>query len=359
MMIFRRISGRHFGMRAVLGTTIACASYGCTQAASSVTAGALSVAVTGLPAGTNASVTVIGPNGLRSDVVASTTLTGLAAGTCTIQASTVIVGADAYEPSIKSQQVSISGGATVSFAEQYTVVAATLQVLITGLPADVLYLAPPPTLTVTVTPGVHVVARIQYSHPESSLTVTVDGVYITQGAQGYDGSVPLIADRPGLLRVFLKGSEANTAVPDVRVRLYAGALVTNTYTIRAPTLAVPTTIVEADGTKSWNLALPEHLLQPGQRLLIDVDPAALVPLATRANLSYPNSGAPQVLNVVGNVAYNLTFVPIVISTDGTTGDITTGGIPDFTNSVKLLHPVWNITASVHAPFTFTGGALGL
>lgn len=378
---------------------ITCSLSGCTSPAGSSTAGTLTVTISGLPAGTSAALTVTGPNGSRTGVVATTTLNGLAAGTYIIQATTVIAGNDAYDPAIKSQNVTISGGSGAAFSEQYTVVPAVLQVVVTGLPngvaapitvtgpngfnvtatqtsafsgvapgqyaiaaasaipAGVLYQATPPLINVTVTPGAQAVARVQYSHPESSLTITIDGVYITQGAQGYDGSVPLIADRPGLLRVFLKASDSNVVVPDVRVRLYNGSVLANTYTIRAPGPGVPTAIVEADGTKSWNLPLPELLLQPGQQLLIDVDPAGLVPLATRANLSYPATGVPQALNIATAIMYNLTFVPVINTADGTTGDITTAGVPDFTNSLKLLHPMWTYNAVVHPPFTFTGGAM--
>jgi hypothetical protein len=274
----------------------------------------LQLIVTGLPNGTAAPVTVSGPNGYSATVPQTVTLTGVAPG-------------------------------------QYTITSAS------AFPAGVLYQATPASLVVTITPGAQQVARIQYSHPESSLVLTIDQVYITQGAQGFAGSVPLVADRPGMLRVFLTASATNTAVPDVRVRLYAGTALTNTYTIHAPAAGVPITTVEADGTRSWNLPLPEHLIQPGMQLLIDVDPAGLVPLATRANLTYPVSGTPQVLTVLANPPYNLTFVPVVISADGSTGDVSPTGIPDFTNTVKLLHPMWAYNAVVHAPFTFTGGPL--
>ena len=371
----------------------------CKSSAGSSSDGSLVLTITGLPAGTNAAVTVTRPNGQSSGVVASTTLAGLAPGTYLVVATTVIAGNEAYEPAIKSGSVTVSSGASATFSEAYAVVPATLQVIVTGLPngvaapvtvagpngfsttvtetvtlpnvvpgqytitspsaipAGVLYQASPTSLVVTVAPGGQVIARVQYSHPESALTITIDAVHITQGAQGYYGSVPLIADRPGLLRVFLKASDPNSAAPDVRVRRYAGATLINTDTIRAATPGVPTVIVESDGTKSWNIALPEHVIQPGQRLLVDVDPAGLVPLATRANLSFPATGIPQDLAVLSGVSYDVTFVPVISSADGTTGDITVAGIPDLTNTVKLLHPVWTINATVHAPYTFTGGPL--
>lgn len=378
---------------------MAVAASACTSSAGSSSPGALALTITGLPTGTDAAVTVTRPNGVRTGIVASTTLSGLAAGTYIVQASAVIAGQDAYNPSSASQQVVVAGGATASVTEQYAVVQATLQMIITGLPngatspvtvsgpngytataaqtltlsglvpglytvtapsafpAGVLYQATPTSLVVTVTPGAQLIARLQYSHPESSLLLTIDQVYITQGAQGNQGSIPLVADRPGMLRVFLTASAANSAAPDVRIRLYTGSTLTNTFTIHAPATSVPLTTVEADGTKSWNLQLAEHVIQPGMQLLIDVDPAGLVPLATRANLSFPATGVPQVMTVLSNPPYNLVFVPVTNAGDGATGDVTPATIPDFTNTVKLLHPMWAFTATVHAPFTFTGGVL--
>lgn len=384
---------------ASIALAFAVALNGCTPSAGSSSPGSLTVAITGIPAGTAAAVTVLRPNGVTTGVVATTTLNGLAAGTYTVQAVTVIAGPVAYVPAKAAQQVTVSGGATTTVSAVYAVVPASLQLIVTGLPngiaapvaitgpngysatatqsvtltdvppgsytitsasaipAGILYQATPPTLAVSVAPGAQVVARVQYSHPESSLTLTIDQVYVTQGAQGGDGSVPLVADRPGMLRVFLTASATNVAAPEVRVRLYSGSVLTNTYTMPAPAIGVPAVTVEADGSRSWNLPLAEHLIQPGMQLLIDVDPAGLLPLATRANLTFPTTGIPQAFTVLANAPYNLTFVPVTNAADGGTGDITVAGIPDFTNTVKLLHPMWAYNAVVHAPFTFSGGAL--
>src|ERR1019366_1125526 len=104
------------------------------------------------------------------------------------------------------------------------------------------------------------------------------------------------------------------------------------------------------GTKSWNLPLPEYFLATGMQLLVDVDPDSLVPLATRANLSFPSTGTPQALNVVPGTGYNLVFIPVINSADGSAGNVTSPGITSFTSTLKLLHPMWTATTSLHAPF---------
>lgn len=387
------VPGRRWLVAALLTAVAGCSSGGGSSA------GSLTVTVTGLPAGTSAAVTVLGPTGSHTGVVATTTLSGLTPGNYTVQIAAVTIGSASYQPAVASQTLTVQAGATASFTAQYSLVQASLQVVITGLPGGasgsvsvtgpdgfstsvtqtttvtslapgqytlttgpvtpggVLYIATPASRIVTVAPGAQMVAQFQYSHPESSLTVTIDGVYITQAAQGYDFSVPLVADRPGLLRVFLKGSEANSAIPDVRVRLFTAGVVTNTYLIHAPVPGVPTSIDEADGTKSWNLPLPEHLIQAGVQLLVDVDPSGIVPLATRANLSYPASGTPQALNVIPGTNYNLLFIPVFNTVDLTTGDVNSTNIADFVNSIRLVHPMWTATTALHAPFSFSGGTL--
>jgi hypothetical protein len=48
------------------------------------------------------------------------------------------------------------------------------------------------------------------------------GWYITQAVQTLDRSVPLVARRDGVLRVFLRASAANHAAPTVRVTITGG-----------------------------------------------------------------------------------------------------------------------------------------
>jgi hypothetical protein len=41
------------------------------------------------------------------------------------------------------------------------------------------------------------------------MLLTVDGAYLTQGVQRADGTLPLVAGRDALLRVFLRGDQVN------------------------------------------------------------------------------------------------------------------------------------------------------
>src|SRR5439155_26132609 len=72
----------------------------------------------------------------------------------------------------------------------------------------------------------------------SGLDLTIDGVYVTQATQDYpSSSVPLVKDRSGWVRVFVKANQTNTAAPQVRVQFINGST-TNTVTINAPSSSV-------------------------------------------------------------------------------------------------------------------------
>jgi hypothetical protein len=77
--------------------------------------------------------------------------------------------------------------------------------------------------------------------PPAAPSISLHGWYITQATQRLDRSVPLVAGRDGVLRVFLRASGANTATPEVRVTLTGGSPPTAwVRTLTAPGPGVPT-----------------------------------------------------------------------------------------------------------------------
>ena len=55
------------------------------------------------------------------------------------------------------------------------------------------------------------------------LNFCINGMYLTQSVQTYNGSVPLVKSRDGYLRVFVTANQSNTAAPSVRVTFYESA----------------------------------------------------------------------------------------------------------------------------------------
>jgi hypothetical protein len=301
--------------------------------------GSIQLNISGLPQGANAAVTVTGPANFSANVTASTVLESLTPGQYTVTASNVTAGS-LYQPAPATQLVNVPASVEAVVVNVfYASAGTTLSVSVLGLPgtvpasitvtgpngsplqltsSQVLSSIPPGTYTVTaavvgascttytpvpltqtvsVSAGQASSATVTYSSGGGGLNLCIDGAYVTQSVQSYDNSVPLVAERDALLRVFVRASSANAAQPAVRVRFYNGTTLVNTVTIQAPSASVPTTVDEATLTSSWNATLSGALLQPGLRMLIDVDPTNAVAEASEADNMLPANGQPTSMDI--------------------------------------------------------------
>jgi hypothetical protein len=281
------------------------------------TTGGLTVTIGGLPGGTNAGVTVTGPSGYSQILASTRTLSMLAPGSYTVTAASVVSGGMTYAPAAASQAPVVIAGATAS--------------------ASVAYSAS--------------------SGGGTTLDLTVNGVYLTQAIQRYDGSVPLVAGRDAYLRVFGLANQTNSAQPPIRVRLYNGAVQVQTYTIAAPSAGVPTAVTEGTLASSWNVLVPGALVQPGLRVLADVDPAGTIGETDEANNRFPVSGTPVGIDVRALPTFQIRFVPILQQVNGLQGDVSDVNKESFLTDLKVKLPVGAYAADVRAPYTTTAAAL--
>ena len=113
---------------------------------------------------------------------------------------------------------------------------------------------------------------------------------MTQAAQRYDGTGPLVAGRAAYLRVFVLANKANTATPQVRVRLFSSGSLVQTWMLNAPGTSVPLAVNEGRLAASWNILVPAALMQPDLSILADVDPAGTVPEADKNDNTFPGNG---------------------------------------------------------------------
>ncbi len=280
-------------MEAQSATVVAGTSPAAVTVTYALATGSLAVSITGLPGGTAADVTVTGPGGFTTAVNGNTTIANLAPGTYTVAGATVLVGTSSYEVGAPLQTVAVTASVTpASIVVDYVLSTGALALTVTGLPggADAAvtvtgpsysasvtatttlsniaagtytidagnvvdggttYVPNPTTQTAAVTGGATSPATVAYlAAGPSSLNLLIDGMYLTQSVQTYDGAVPLVAGRGGLLRVFVRANQTNTESPDVRVRLYDSGSLTNTFTLTAPSSAVPTWI-QATRFSKW------------------------------------------------------------------------------------------------------------
>jgi hypothetical protein len=275
---------------------------------------ALNVQVVGLPTGITGSVTVAGPNGYNALVSTSRTLSGIPAGTYTISAAPVTLSCSVVSPT-QAQQL------------------------------------------VTVQPGVAASVTVGYSSAAAGLNLCIEGAHITQVVQTFAGDVPLVAGRNGLLRVFVRASAANSAMPSVRARFYNGATLVSTILIPAPGASVPTVVDEASLNSSWNTSLPASLMQPGLRLLVDVDPTNTVAESDESDNAEPSDGAPLALDVRPAAPLGVRLVPVVQAARGDTGRVTESNKANFVGPMLKMFPVPSIDADVRQPYLFNGPEL--
>jgi hypothetical protein len=280
--------------------------------------GSLAVTIAGLPSGLAAAVTVNGPNGYTTSVQASTTLTQLAPGTYTVSGSEVSGGQSRYMASPVTQSAVVPGGGTGTAEVQYGKVP---------------------------------------SPPSSGLNLTIAGAYLTQAVQRFDGSVPVLAGRDAYLRVFATANLANTAEPRVRVRLYQGTALVQSVMVAGPLTGVPQVPNEGVLTSSWNVLVPGALIQPGLRLLVEVDPDGLVAETSEADNQYPASGVPDPVDVRVLPTFNVLFVPVLQQVSGQQGNVTDANKEQFLAEVKQVLPVGAYDAGVRAPYTTNAQAV--
>ncbi len=366
--------------------------------------GSLTVTIAGLPDGLSGSVAVAGPGGFNRQLTATEAISGLVPGTYTLTAGEVVGAAAAYGPDTLVRTATVAASTSPSTAlVTYADNSGSLTVTVTGLSAgtsaavtvqgplgvsrfvtatQVLGGLPPGTYTVSparvtdaggtwapsnpAPPGVVLAAggaagaAVQYvSVPPGTLNLAIDGLYITQSVQRYNGSVPLARGRPGLLRVFVKGSEPNGVAPAVRVRLFQNGVPKAVLTLAAPAGGggAPTVIDEGSIFGSWNVVIPDTLMQIGLSLLADVDPGSVVAEPDETDNQYPASGTPQALDVRAAPAFSVRLVPVMQTANSLQGLVNDGNRDQFLSVAMKIHPLPGYSADVRLPYTTSAPAL--
>ncbi|MEP6833431.1 MAG: M66 family metalloprotease [Gemmatimonas sp.] len=283
--------------------------------------GKASVTVMGLPAGVSSAMTLTG-NGLTTPITGTVTIDNLAPGSYTLSASPVTVSTTVYSPSPVSSTVAITTGNTTNATITYTAGVVT-----------------PPT-----PPG-----------GGGGINLIMDGFYLTQATQKMDGSVPLVAGRDALLRVFVHASETNTVQPTVRVRIYDGTTLLQTLTLSAPEGSVRTALAEGTLSSTWNSLIPAANVRTAMKIVADVDPSSLIAEGDETDNSWPRNGTPQSMTVNVVPAFNVRFVPVTVG--ALTGNVTVANKDQFLVSTRRMHPINDVNSDVRAPFTSSAATL--
>lgn len=278
--------------------------------------GSIAIVVSGLPGGVNGSVTVTGPASFSQSVTATTTLTNLAPGAYTVTSSNVTSGGNTYAPTPTSRAVTV----TASLVAESAPVGYTLS---GGGP--------------------------------SVANLSIENMYVTQAVQNWAGTAKIVASRDALVRVFVKAAEANTLAPDVRVRVYDGATLLETYAIAAPGSSVPTSIVEGTLSASWNVLIPAANVRANMRVLADVDPANTLGESNRADNIWPTNGTAASISTTTAPTLTVKFIPLV--NGGLTGNVSDANKDQFLATARRMLPLQQVNSSVRAAYTTNAAAL--
>ncbi len=186
---------------------------------------------------------------------------------------------------------------------------------------------------------------------QEEFNVWIDGLYLTQVVQNYAGTVPLVAGKPALLRVFVRTNRPNALQPPVRVRLFLDGVEVLTQTIPAPGSSIPETVLEGQLGSSWNLTVPANLVQPGLAVLAELDPDGEIEEEDRADNVFPPTGTPRPIDVRPAPPLRIRFVPIHTVATGRTGNVNAANVQQFLTETRRLYPILEVEADVREPFT--------
>ena len=196
--------------------------------------------------------------------------------------------------------------------------------------------------------------RVDLRINPSDIELSAGAIYLTQAAQNLDGTVPLIAGRPAFLRVFPVGDELSFFEPRARATFYQDGEVVHSAALNAVLEKIVTEPEEETLDRSHNATIPGSVIQPGVRMVVELDPDGIVPIAPGSQLRIPAEGTMR-LNVVEMPLYHQTIVPVVQTLNSNSQAIIdwaegkTAEDPFF-RFLRTVLPVNDMKVTIHEPF---------
>ncbi len=210
------------------------------------------------------------------------------------------------------------------------------------------------TITATVDGVTGQVGLVVLGPPNLEIT----GVWLTQGTQRADGSIPLvIGGHPPLLHVLGSVQPAFSGPrPSIRVRVYEGGQLrfedNQTMTGQPGSSANPATPVH-------QVVIPAEWVRPDLRVEVVANPDGAVPEERLDDNLWPAAGPPASIPVRSVAPLELHFVPVLLTVGGTSGIVTQASLQEYTHAVRQMFPVAQLSATIGTTFStdvnFGGG----
>ena len=180
--------------------------------------------------------------------------------------------------------------------------------------------------------------------------------YLVQAVQSIEWPVPLVADRPALLRVFISSPYADgERMPAVRATFFHGDTQVHVAEIPSGAAAIPSEIDEGSLAHSANADIPGEVLKPGLEMVIDVDPDGTLSPALGIAKRIPETGRLAV-DVRDMPDFKLTLVPFLYESepDSSILEITASMADNpetdaMLGPTRTLLPVGGLDVTLHPP----------
>ena len=186
-----------------------------------------------------------------------------------------------------------------------------------------------------------------------SVRLTAPVIYLNQVIQNPEASVPLIAGRPALLRVFVTGDQISFYTPHVRATFHLGGEVVLSELVGPGSDLLSDEVREGRIDRSYDVPVPGELIRPGLELVVELDTEDAVPKSPGSETRIPAQGR-MPLNVIEMPVLDQTFVPTLLTwaPDDRVFDWTRDLNPESpqVRITRTLLPVGDMEIAVHDTF---------
>lgn len=191
--------------------------------------------------------------------------------------------------------------------------------------------------------------------------------YLTQAVQSRRFPVPLIANQPALLRVFVSSPRAaGEPMPKVRATFYHRGAEVHVAEIQGGSAPIPDAVDEGSLASSANADIPGGVLRPGLEMVVEIDPGGTLDPALGVATRLPETGRTNV-SVRELPDFPLTLVPFLYgpNPDRSILELTAGMAEDPEGHDLMRHtrdllPIGGFDITLHAPvMTYAFGGLSI
>ena len=144
------------------------------------------------------------------------------------------------------------------------------------------------------------------------LKLTAPVIYLNQVIQDPEGSIPLLAGRRALLRVFATGDQTSFYEPHVLARFYLDDEIVYWERMTLASERIPTEVDESRLGSSYNAVIPGDIIQPGLEMVIEIDSEDVVPKAPGSQTRIPAEGRMS-LRIVALPTHEQILVPTILN----------------------------------------------